>query len=76
MNDNPYEEFYCAQQAVYNYLGRHLAAEQGASHAQGVSAGIIYTLEHFTPVIMPGEVIVGFNFSDLKYNYFFYHQWP
>lgn len=64
---NDYEDFYCMQHRVYSTLGMIAAQKQGLSNTEIVSGGIANVLNKFTPVIIPGELIVGFNFPDSKY---------
>ena len=61
-----YQDSYFAQQIVYSTLGMQSAAQKNLSNNEIVATGIANTLKNFTPVIMPGEIIVGFNFSDGK----------
>ena len=64
---NDYEDFYCMQHKVYNLLGIAEAEKQGLSNTKIIASGVVNILNKFTPVIMPGELIVGFNFPDSKY---------
>ena len=66
-NPNDYEDRYCVQHRVYTTVGRRLAADAGLGNPEIVSGGLTYTLDNFMPVIMPNELIVGFNFPDSKY---------
>jgi len=68
---NDYEDYYCMQHRVYSYLGKVMAAKKNLSNVEIISEGIVNVLNHFTPVIIPGELIVGFNFADSKYNEYF-----
>ena len=64
---NDYEDYYCAQRNVYQMLGMMEASEKKLANTEITAAGVVKTLEAFTPVIIPGELIVGFNYSDTKY---------
>lgn len=68
---NDYEDYYCMQHRVYSYLGMAQAADNELSNSEVVASGIVNVLNNFTPVILPGELIVGFNFPDSKYNEYF-----
>lgn len=67
VNQKSFMKYYCIQRNVYYKLGAAKATEAGSTTTEIVAAGIINTLECFTPVIIPGEIIVGFNFGDGKY---------
>lgn len=71
VDNNAYEERYCAQYEVYSKLGMLSAVQRGASNTEIISSGIVNVLESFSPVIIPGEFIVGFNFADSKYGEYF-----
>lgn len=64
---NHYEDSYCMQRQVYSALGRIDAAQKGCSPTEITAAGLCNVLKHFSPVIIPGELIVGFNHPDTKY---------
>ena len=66
LKSREYQDYYFAQQMVYSSLGMWEAAKNNKSNMEIVTAGITNTLEKFMPVIMPKELIVGFNFSDGK----------
>lgn len=68
---NDYEDYYCMQHKVFSTLGMLSALEKGASNTKITASGIVNVLESFSPVIIPGELIVGFNFPDSKYNEYF-----
>ena len=68
---NAWEEFYCMQHRVYSTLGMTEAKKNGLSNTESLAAGIANVLNKFMPVIQPGELIVGFNFSDSKYSEYF-----
>lgn len=68
---NDYEDYYCMQHSVYTALGMKEAAEKDCSVTEIKAAAIINLLKKFSPVIIPGEVITGFNFPDSKYSEFF-----
>lgn len=69
--ENDYEDFYCMQHKVYSFLGMMKAKEQGSSNMKITSSAIVNVLDKFSPVIVPGELIVGFNFPDSKYSEYF-----
>ena len=64
---NDYEDYYCMQHNVYSYLGYVEAAKKKLSNMEITASGIVRLLNDFKPVIIPGELIVGFNYSDSKY---------
>lgn len=68
---NDFEDYYCMQHAVYFSLGAREAAKKNGSTTDVTTEGIVNVLKKFSPVIMPGELIVGFNFPDSKYNEYF-----
>lgn len=68
---NDYEDYYCMQYKVYSDYGIESAQRQGLSRMEVTAAGIAGILEKFNPVIIPGELIVGFNYSDSKYSEYF-----
>ncbi len=68
---NDYEDYYCMQHKVYSYLGMAEGAEKNLSNSEIRAAGIVKVINCFTPVIIPGELIVGFNFPDSKYDEYF-----
>lgn len=68
---NDFEDYYCMQYAVYFSLGAREAARSNGNTTDITAGGIVNTLKKFSPVIMPGELIVGFNFPDSKYNEYF-----
>lgn len=67
MSDNEYEELFCAQHKVYTTLGQAEAAEAGLDNPMIMARGMERVLEDFRPNIIPGELVVGFNFPDAKY---------
>ena len=69
--ENDYEDYYCMQHKVYSFLGMMKAKEQGRTNTEITSYGIVNVLDKFSPVIIPGELIVGFNFPDTKYSEYF-----
>ena len=66
MQTREYQDSYFAQRIVYFALGMQNAAQKNLSNNEIIATGIANTLKKFTPVIMPGELIVGFNFSNGK----------
>ena len=68
---NDYEDYYCMQHKIYSYLGMVSAAKNNLSNDEIISSGIANVLNKFKPVIIPGELIVGFNFPDSKYDEYF-----
>lgn len=67
VNKNEYEEAYCMQHKVYFTTGMYDAYKKKLSNTLLFSSGIVNMIEKFTPVIIPGELITGFNFADEKY---------
>ena len=68
---NEYERFYCAQYAVHSLLGQYEAAAQGLSNTEIVTAGMVRLIGRFQPVIIPGELLVGFHFADSVFREYF-----
>ena len=64
VNKKEYMKFYYAQRNVYFNMGKALAEKAGKTPTEAISAGLVYTLAKFTPVIIPNELIVGFNFGE------------
>lgn len=71
---NDYEDLFCIQPKVYFYLGMVEAAQKKLSNTEITAAGIANVLDQFTPVIIPGELIVGFNYPNSKYDEYFSPQ--
>jgi len=67
VGSNEYEKYYCMQHRVYSVLGMADAAEKKLSNTEITASGIVRLLEKFTPVIIPGELIVGYNFANSHY---------
>lgn len=67
VNHKQYTRFYCAQRNVYHAIGVSEAVAEGLSIPEVYAAGIIRTLHSFSPFIVPGEWITGFNFGDGRY---------
>lgn len=68
---NDYEDYYCMQNKVYSYLGMADASKKKLSNTEISAARAVNVLDNFTPVIIPGELIVGFNYPDSKYDEWF-----
>lgn len=64
VNRKSYMKQYFAQRAVLYGIGHDTACHAGKPETECIAAGISNTLNHFTPVIIPGELIVGFNFGE------------
>lgn len=64
-----YQKNYCMQRNVYFTIGAANSILAGKAPEENVSDAIIYVLEKFKPFIIPGEMIVGFNFGDAEYDY-------
>ena len=62
-----YEDYYAVQRNVYYEIARRRAIKSNHSVSMGVADGIAMTIDNLLPVIMPQELIVGFNFADSKY---------
>jgi len=71
VNQKSYMSCYGAQRNVYFALGQAEAAQAGADNMGIIAAGITRTLDCFTPVIIPGEIIVGFNFGEAAFDEFY-----
>ena len=67
VNRKSYVDRYCLQRTVYFLLGAARAADDHLAQEEIVAAGMVNVLEQFTPFIIPGELIVGFNFGDAQY---------
>ena len=52
-------------------LGQYDAAAQGLSNTEIVTAGMVRVMERFRPVILPGELLVGFHFADSVFREYF-----
>ena len=68
VNENEYEGRFAKQFRVYYDLGAYRAAKRGASNMTVVSSATENVIRSFTPVIIPGEFITGFNFPYVKYS--------
>ena len=64
VNTKSFMKQYYAQRNVYYTIGESEAKLSGKTNSECIAAGISYTLDKFTPVIIPGELIVGFNFGE------------
>ena len=64
VNTKSFMKQYFAQRAVLYGIGHDDACMSGKTKTECVAAGIANTLDNFNPVILPGELIVGFNFGE------------
>ncbi len=64
VNKKTYMREYFAQRNVYYHIGFFEGCNKKLSNVECEAQGIAYTLDKFTPVIIPGERIVGFNFGE------------
>ena len=64
VNQKSHMDRYCLQRNVYFTLGVAECAGKNLSNTEITAAGIVRTLNSFTPFIAPHELIVGFNFGD------------
>lgn len=64
VNKKEYMKYYYAQRNVYFNMGKAMAERSGRTPTEAIAAGLSNTLNKFTPVIIPGELIVGFNFGE------------
>lgn len=64
VNTKSFMQEYFAQRNVYFAIGRLKALKEGYTAIECIANGLSYALEKFTPVILPGELIVGFNFGE------------
>ena len=67
INTKGYMKYYFAQRNTYFYIGSAESILKGEPTSLNVAAGISAALDKFSPVIIPGEVIVGFNFGEGAY---------
>lgn len=58
-----YEKLYNTQRNFYFLLGTSEAKLSGLSNSEIMACGVVRALNGFEPVIIPGEVIVGFNYG-------------
>ncbi len=63
-----YMPLYGAQRNIFGALGQAASMEAGLTNTEVAAAVIVNTLERFTPVILPGECVVGFNFGEHIYH--------
>lgn len=63
VNKREYQDRFRAQRTVYYTIGQDSAYMDGISRPECIANGIAYTLDRFTPVILPDELIVGFNYA-------------
>lgn len=71
VNEKSFQKQYFAQRSVYFTIGHLKALKEGCTGTECIANGISYTLEKFTPVIIPGELIVGFNFGEPERNEYY-----
>ena len=64
VNRKAFMKQYYAQRNVYFTIGKTEALKEGKTEAEAVAAGIAYALDRFSPVVIPGELIVGFNYGE------------
>ena len=64
VNKKEYMKYYYAKRNVYFNMGKAMAERSGRTPTEAIAAGLSNTLNKFTPVIIPGELIVGFNFGE------------
>ncbi len=69
VNQRAHEKHFILQRNTYYSLGYAQAIEQGLSDEEIAAAGTVKTLEKFTPYIIPGEIITGFNFGNGEYEH-------
>ena len=62
-----YMNRFCAQRAVYFVLGAQKAKNSGLDMMMTIASAVTHVIRNFTPVIIPGELITGFNFGDGNY---------
>ena len=67
MSKNEFEDTYCVQRIVYTAVGQSECAEKKLSNDEIVAGGIARTINSFTPIIQPDELIVGFNYPNIRY---------
>lgn len=64
MNSGKYNDKYAIQRMIYFKLGMAKAERAELSYFEITAEGIANTLDKFMPVIIPGEIITGFNFAE------------
>lgn len=64
VNRKSFQNKFSFQRGVYYVLGAAEALKKGKNNENFTTAGIVNTLNKFTPVILPKELVVGFNYSD------------
>ncbi|MBQ3050256.1 MAG: helix-turn-helix domain-containing protein [Oscillospiraceae bacterium] len=64
VNKKNYMKQYFLQRNVYYYIGRAEAALKGECMQLCASSGTSNALNKFSPLIIPGELIVGFNYGE------------
>ena len=67
VNKKHYQRYYAIQRNLYYELGAADAMEAGLMPTEVISEGITRVIEKFTPVIIPGELLVGFNHGEDNY---------
>lgn len=67
VNQRNYMRKFCFQRAVYFVLGAQKAKNNGLDMMMTIASAITNVIRNFTPVIIPGELITGFNFGDGNY---------
>ncbi len=67
VNCRTYSDKFCVQRAVYFALGASRAKENGANMMLINATALSNVIKRFTPVIIPGELITGFNYGDGEY---------
>ena len=66
VNKKSYMKYFSVQRSVYFKLGVYEAKKQNLTNTEIVSQGLVNTIKKFTPYIIPGELIVGFNYGDAE----------
>ncbi|MBQ9855472.1 MAG: helix-turn-helix domain-containing protein, partial [Clostridia bacterium] len=67
VNRKEYHRYYDVQALTYALLGQAEAFKEGANFSEAVAAGIVRTIDSFTPFIAPGELVVGFNYAGMEW---------
>ena len=68
VNKKSLMKYYYAQRNTYFTIGKLEAALKGEPALVCNANAVANTIDKFTPIIAPGEVIVGFNFGEGEFS--------
>lgn len=68
VNQKSYMKYYFAQRNVYYYIGAAESMIENEARSLNIASGLANVLENFSPVIIPDEIIVGFNFGEGEFS--------